>query len=585
MNEAPGRHRLLPPLRGLHRLIERTMVGAHLPLRRAYLWLLVAVMLPLMLVGIGRSIIDLRNTQRAVEAALSARALETARGQAVVVRTTRSILTLLAALPDVRGGGILCDVALMQADEDFVALTNVSRWTAAGALMCSSAHPLRDLRFAQYAMMPDGQPLRGFAVRGPIWGLISQRQVLIAMVPVKTAGGTHDGMITASIDMGWMRQELRREVFGADSIAMLVDGTGRAHASNRKLPFGRVDVRVAPGTVATLTDTTGRRWTYAVAPLVTIDPSGAALFVVYAMPEARLFSAAWLQAGFVVLQPLIAVLVVGLAIWVGTSVLVLRWMRELGLLADEFSAGDYRARPGDFDAAPAEFRLLAATLVKMGRAIDNRDSELRAALEHQSQLVREIHHRVKNNLQIVMSLLSLHAGRQESESGRSAILQTRLRVNALALVHRLAYETGEQGAIRSRELFGGVCDLVSRSVNDRPDIDVTCDFADVDLDLDRANPLALWLIEAASNALLHGFPDGRGGQVALSFAVADDQAQLVVADDGVGMPAGTADTGAARGLRMLAGIARQLGGSLEVTQTPGGGTTAALHFALQAPAA
>ena len=93
---------------------------------------------------------------------------------------------------------------------------------------------------------------------------------------------------------------------------------------------------VPAGSGRSSTDGDGRDWTYALAPLVSGLDGKPSLFIAYAMPEARLFSAGWLQAGFSLLQPLLAVLVVSLVIWFGTNALVLRWLRELRGLAQTF---------------------------------------------------------------------------------------------------------------------------------------------------------------------------------------------------------------------------------------------------------
>lgn len=557
-------------------------LGARVSLRRALLWLLILAMTPIVLLGMGRSAQQLRRSQATAEAGLSQRALETARWQTEVVRTSKAVLTLLAEHPDVRSGGILCDMALQKVERGFPAYSNVSRVRADGTLACSSTQPMPALAFARQAWWQRAQQAPGVMIVGPVVGQMSKRQVMVVVLPLRSETGAFDGIVSVSIDMDWMQQTLRTGLPGGDALALVLDGGGRVLVGNHSLRFGAFDVDIAPRSVGSISDASGRRWSYAMAPLITGYDGRRALFIAYAMPEARLFSAGWFQAGFSLLLPLFAVLIASLVIWFGTNTLVVRWLRELRTVADAFSNGDYRARAADFNAAPTEFRVLAAAFYKTGAAVERRDTELRAALDRQNLLVREIHHRVKNNLQIIMSLLSLQAGRLETETGRAAMNQTQLRISTLALVHRLLYETGEQARISSQTLLGGVCDLVDKSFGKRPDVEMHCDFTDIALRLDTAIPLCLWLVEAASNARTHAFPAGRAGAVWITLTAAGGQGTLAVVDNGIGLedqnPAGPP----ARGLRILGGIAKQLGGTSVVTSVPDVETRLQLTFPIPA---
>lgn len=555
---------------------DKARRGPRVSVRQSFLWLLVLALVPLMLLALGRSTMQLERGRAMVEARLAERASDTARGQAEVVRTARAVLLLLSNQPDVRSGGILCDMALDKVAGGFGAFSNVSRFDAQGNLMCSSDNVVSTFSVAGMPWWPAAQSHGKFLVHGPIWGTASQRWVLATVQPLVGTDGRFDGVITISIDLAWMQRSLQSRSLAPDAVALVLDGQGRILVGSRPVRFGGLNVKLPSGSIGDATDAEGRNWTYAVAPLVSGRDGSRPLYVAYAMPEARLFSAAWWQAGLGLLQPLLAVALVSLVIWYGTNRLVLRWLGELHSLANAFSAGDYRAR-GDFDAAPAEFRTLAAAFYKMGQAINRRDSDLRAALDRQNLLIRETHHRVKNNLQIVMSLLSLQVDRLETVAGRAAMSQIRLRISTLALVHRLLYETGETALVSSTKLLGGVCDLLIQTLAKRAGIEVHCDFADYDIDIDTAIPLALWLTEATSNAMLHAFPPDRGGEIRLELRVIDGIGILDVIDNGIGF---VADPGAAptRGLRILSGIARQLGGTSNIDSSVSAGTRAQLRY-------
>jgi two-component sensor histidine kinase len=555
-----------------------TAAPAQRSVRLAFLQLLAIALVPLVILGVGRSAVQLQRSQALVEARLSERALETARAEAEVIRTAQALLRLLSENDDIRSGGVLCDLGLAKIGHGFTAFSNFSRFHVDGRLACSSTPAVSDVAFSRAPWWPAVDDKATFFVTGPQWGKLSKRQVLIAVQPVTTIDGRFDGVVTASIDLGWMERSLRHRGLGSDAVALVLDGEGRTLVSSRAVGFAPLDVHVGTRRVAGGTDAGGRRWRYAVVPLLGSFDGKRQLYVAYAIPEAQLFSATWWQAGFSLAQPLIMALLASLAIWFGLNWLVLRWLRELRQMAMAFTAGDYRARNADFDAAPAEFREVASAFYTMGEVIEQRDSNLRAALDRQNQLVKEIHHRVKNNLQIVMSLISLQADRFETESGRAALRQTRMRISALALVHRLLYETGEQTTMAATELLGGVCDLVAQAFRDRHDVVLRARFADDDLVLDAAIPLALWLVDAMSNAWLHGFPIGRGGTIDVALRHEGETSVLEVIDDGVGFVTGSVPTAAARGLRMLNGIGRQVGGGTEIVSTPGGGTIVRLRY-------
>jgi two-component sensor histidine kinase len=581
----PDSPALLPKVQ-FRRRRPRQKTGARLPVRRAFLWLLIAAMLPLLLLAIGRSTLQLQRSQDAARANLSQRAIETARWQSEVVRTTRAILVLLAEHPDVRSGGVLCDIALGKVAAGAAAISNVSRFGPDGTLSCSSKGALTQLSVADQPWWPVAHRPGRFFLTGPVWGRMSQRQVLIAILPMGREDGRFDGIVSASIDMDWMERSLRSGSLGPDALAMVIDGRGTILAGSRPASFAAVDTRIGAGNIGMITDSGGREWAYALAPLVRDFDGKPTLYIAYAVPEARLFSAAWFQAGFTLLQPLLAILIVSLVIWFGTNALILRWLRDLRHLAQSFSTGNYRARLPDMGGAPVEIRSLGAALYRMGRAADRRDRALRSAVTRQNLLAREVHHRVKNNLQIVMSLLSLHAGRATGTDRDIGLGMTRLRISTIALVHRLFYETGEQASISSTQLLGGVCTLLDQFLGKRQDITIHCDIADCDVELDTAIPLCMWLAEAAANAWLHAFPDGRAGTITVTLRFDGAEGVLDVIDDGIGFAADAGGRGrpTSRGLRILGSIARQLGGRSAHDSGPSG-TSVQLRYPLRAPVA
>lgn len=196
----------------------------------------------------------------------------------------------------------------------------------------------------------------------------------------------------------------------------------------------------------------------------------------------------------------------------------------------------------------------------------------------------EIHHRVKNNLQVVASLLNLQADRLRSQAARTEFAVARDRVQALATLHRHLYlhQTFERISLRPflEELSRQLGDALGAGPDSGVDIEI--DAEDVEMGSDQAISLALLLTEAVSNAMRHGFPEGREGRIAISLHIDDaDMAHLVVEDNGVGLaerPVDNDSDGDGLGMRLIEGFAHHLGGVAEITSE--GGTRISVQFPL-----
>lgn len=197
-----------------------------------------------------------------------------------------------------------------------------------------------------------------------------------------------------------------------------------------------------------------------------------------------------------------------------------------------------------------------------------------ALLAEKEVLLQEIHHRVKNNLQVVSSLLTLQSRHIHDPAIRDMFLESRRRVQSMALIHeslrRTETVTRVDGREYVRELVQGVYEAYG--LGERVRIDVHVD--PVWLDVDTAIPCGLIVNELVSNALKHGFPNGRAGAVRVEVAAgAGGEITLAVADDGVGLPGGFDwQAGSSLGLHLVERLTQQIGGELAVESAPPGAT-------------
>jgi len=205
--------------------------------------------------------------------------------------------------------------------------------------------------------------------------------------------------------------------------------------------------------------------------------------------------------------------------------------------------------------------------------------ELESALAEKTVLLKEVHHRVKNNLAVIVSLLGMKAGAIEGAEAQGALEDSQQRVRSIALIHEHLYGTehldrinfaeyAEQLVHEVRGVYGVAARRITIRVNAEP----------IQMGLHRAVPCALILNELVTNALKHAFPGERSGEVGISLRrSAPGELELTIEDDGVGCPRGPRPRdGKALGLRIVEILAKQLEGSLE--QGESAGTRFVLRF-------
>jgi PAS domain S-box-containing protein len=198
------------------------------------------------------------------------------------------------------------------------------------------------------------------------------------------------------------------------------------------------------------------------------------------------------------------------------------------------------------------------------------ESRLLQSLQDKEVLLREIHHRVKNNLQVIASLLDLQAAITYPEA-RAAFAEGRQRVYSMALVHELLYQSRDLASIELDEYLRRLVTTVAKSYRPAGNIQLITRAPGVQLDIDTAVPCGLIVNELVSNALKHAFPGGRSGHIEVSLERdADDRFVLTVSDDGVGMPPEVElESTRTLGLRIVAALTHQLHGDIVIVRDHG----------------
>jgi two-component sensor histidine kinase len=509
-----------------------------------------------MLLATWQAFAGLERDARQQRAELERAADLTTMSEQNVLLRARSVLNLLAANPDVRSAtqgrcGPALDVALRQ----FRGYSHFGLMGPEGVITCSTSP-------AALGMKVNNLPLwaqlktSGFAVMSPARGQVSNRTILAAVLPLKTAAGGFDGILVASIDLEWTKARLVDRYADVKTVVAIVDSQGRVVAGSEALPWQQVPLSGAAGIAHEAKAADGQPWSFAHAPLHTARGVGESYHVVYAVPQPRLFGTEWWFAAGYFALPLLALLLASAAIWVGANRAILRWIEVLGQVASDIGRGTYRLHDDLFADAPTEIRGLAAELYQMARVIDARDRKLVEAANHERMLALEVHHRVRNNLQILGSFLSLQADRLADGEARRALQDARLRVSALGLVHRLLYDSGELTTVSTSALLGPLSETISAQPALAGRVDVSCELQDHAVTIDVAVPLTLWLVEAATLLLDRGLAGDVPARLSLALQKTAHGIDMVVEATGLA-PAGETD---ALRRRLVDGIARQLGG-------------------------
>src|SRR6185369_8680304 len=303
---------------------------------------------------------------------------------------------------------------------------------------------------------------------------------------------------------------------------------------------------------------------------------GDEVYVVLSAQSPGLLSWARLNPLTGIVFPLLTFLLALVAVSVVTERVVTRWIVYLQRIASLYARGRFSVRPVQSEQMPPEIRDLAETLEQMADAIVGRDASLRDSLAQKDELMREIHHRVKNNLQVISSLLNMQQRALADPAARSAMSDTRQRITALALIYRALYQGPDLKRVDLRPFLEELtAQLVSGELHHGLAVRTELTVDPLVIDPDRLAPLALFAVEAITNAQKHAFAN-RGGTLTLNFTVRGEEAELEISDDG--KPADDALSASGVGRTLMTAFARQLRGRAELSRNAAGGVTARLIF-------
>ncbi|HKQ45628.1 MAG TPA: sensor histidine kinase [Rhizomicrobium sp.] len=544
-------------------------------LRRRLQAIITLALLPVVMVsifqGVARARLDIAN----VHDRLLQSARTVAAGDQNLLAAAEQVLRAVGSLTEVRGMNGNCDGVLADTLIGVRYFSNLTRIDANGRVTCSAMALAHGMSVKDFQVFKDAQKIDGMAVSNELISRVTGQPVIGGMLALHKPDGSFDGTVAIALDVHWIDYMMRAANLPKGAVVAVYDRSGRVIATNNKdvgTAIAKAAISSGAGTndVFSAVDSRGDLWRYGNASLM-----GNAIFVAFAMGESRLFGPTYLHVGLDFALPILMIGFAWFAIWLATDRQVTQWISYLRRIAAAYRSGHYTIRP-DLVEAPVEFKLLGDAMSEMAEGIQDRDRRLREAVEVKTTLIKEIHHRVKNNLQIVMSLLSIQANQVRDTVARDALVQAQTRINALALVHRILNELEDQSTLDIRQLLEELSHQIAGGMsNDNVRVEVNVISRVVSGSV--AVALALFTVEALTNIFKHAYPGEREGVIRVAMAPAPGgKLKLTISDDGTGFAADSA--GRSVGSRLIKTFGLQLGGVSSVHSEPGKGTVVDLIF-------
>jgi two-component sensor histidine kinase len=535
---------------------------------------LAIALLPVLALSAVQSVLNFRREAAAQQTSLAAAAERSAATARARIESAEVLMETVAP----GSVGFQCAPRLIDLKRRIKGYANLIRFDAIGRVACAAdsapADPLRRTR-SWFTALQGGKPVVAVSDAGVPY---ASEPSLLAAVRAETPDGRFDGALVAVLSLSSLRPETTDRSLPSGAEVALADAQGHYLSLTRAEMFpasldARLSGKARSGPSLWLGQDRRGVWrVFSSAPLVGED-----VFVILSAPSRDLVSWAWVNPLTALALPILAFTLALIAVWIATERGVIRWIAYLQRVAAIYARGRFSVHPFKAEAAPPEIRDLAETLDLMAEAIAARDAALRENLAEKDGLMREIHHRVKNNLQIISSLLNMQQRALTDPAARTAMSDTRLRIAALALIHRSVYQGPDLVHVNLKDFMD---ELIAQLVTAEPRrggaVRTELDIDPLVIDPDRLAPLSLFAVEAITNARKHGMGDA-GGELAVTLAVRGDSAELTISDSGAQAGA-SPQIGDGVGRTLMTAFARQLRGQVDFCPRPGGGLTVRLTF-------
>lgn len=516
-----------------------------------------------------------REIQARSEVALMGATIQTAAAETDLIAQVRGMVAALAtAVPAVLEDPAACNALMQSVARAEPSAALVAFIPQSGQMSCSSSGRIYDFKDSALFQRIVAAKAPSFTVNpnGPISGT----SVLGISHPVFGPGGAYLGYVTISLphetfkDMTVSDYVDHRELY-SPVMFWTFDRDGNVLTANveldsvkRQMPEGRQlkDFVGADRAVFQVRALSGHLMTYAVVPIVKDELYLMSAFV----PQDSAYP---VNHGLSVYVPTLLMWLVGLVVsGFAADRLVARHVLTLNRSIVNFARGDRRLQSIDLKHAPVELEELATAYQGMTESITRSEAELEDSLHQKEVLLREVHHRVKNNLQLISSILNIQIRSARSGEAKELLKNLQERIMSLATVHRGLYQTSGLADVRARELIPDIVrQIMSLSSGPEKPFETQNDIDDLRLVPDQAVPLSLLLTEALTNAVKHsGASRQAPGKISVRLKrLGGSEAVLEVINSRQAPPPGqpgTSDTGI--GSQLINAFVQQLGARKEM---------------------
>jgi len=450
---------------------------------------------------------------------------------------------------------------------------------AEGTGRCSSAPTAIGMGFADREIFQMVKETRKFSVGAQLASRLTPTAVIPAALPIMR-DDQFRGMCAIGISLRSLA-DLVTPAATSDRITVsLVDRRGISLAGSpeaaRVLPVAvRLAAAIVGGQKAFLDyGQEGQLYEFHLLPLAETS-----IFVLAAAPVAEglpTLLTDWGGFALVVLALAAALL----AVWLGADRWCVQPLRYIRDFADRVARGDDMKLEPKRRWGP-ELSSVGEGVRAMAAAIASREAELRAGLEQRDHMLREIHHRVKNNLQMISSLLNLQAGEIRSPRIRRFFGDAQNRVLTLSILHRHLYERSSWALVDFQQFISDLVRQISvgRRNPDRPQPRYQIRAPIMAVGPDIAIPIGLIVTEAVSSALNRSFENATPAEIRIEAADREGTVELTIEDNGAGRGGSFGSDGRGGfGLTLIRGLAMQLGGEAQISVREGGGMRVAVTF-------
>lgn len=547
-------------------------------------FLLALALLPLALLSAVQTITLTREAQSRAEAAILGDTVRLASPvMQHLMRAQGAAATLASAIAEVDANGPECHKVLSRFAQSNPLYSMIGYIPKSGLMTCSADGSSFD--FAKNKNFQDAinDPNPSFEVSAQ--GPVSRTAVLAVISPVTHSDGNRVGIVALAIPQHALEvsqagaasssnapKELK--LFTFDNEGNVLTSTNGIKQDQGFLPRDRaLKALVGDRALAfTAQDNQGQKRIFAVVPIVV-----GKIYALSSWPGNYGQGEGMLSRLPPIVLPALMAIVSLFAAWMAAEHLVLRHIRRLQHAIRAFASGSRIVPIRGHATAPLEIAEVEDSFERMTETILRDEAELEDAIHQKEVLLREVHHRIKNNLQLIASIMNLQMRRETSPQVKGIMKNLQDRVMSLATIHRGLYLTSGVSDVRADELLSGIINQVlSFSTTDERRFNVETDIADILLTPDQAVPLSLLLTEALTNAMKYAGSGTGGARPELEVSLTREAGEgallrlsntLPTTGNGLDAPPGGEPSGF--GSHLIRAFAQQLGGTVSAAPQDG----------------